>query len=408
MTSESIVSGPRPGRAPVMDVDFYAPQIVADPWPVLKAIRDAGPMVWNQRGHWMTARDQVCRQILNRPGPLGQTGAMSAIFGSEAFISIDDRARHNALRNVWAPAFRRESLAALGEVVRKLVDRMLDSFAPQLRGGEVANITAALCEPLPPSVTAHMLGIPDEMLRSIIEWSADMANATSSGFPIDYEHDPAWLAGEEAKRRLAGFLYGQIEYRRGRPGADLISQLVHSEVGRTLSEEALMVNVRQMLFAGTETTQKWLGHIVLVLGRMREVRRELIADRALIPAALEEIMRWETVVQTDPRGVKGSGVEVAGVTLADGADVILLLGGANRDPERYPDPDRLHIHREQKAHLGFGFGLHSCLGVTLARLEAQIATTALLERFPSYGIVEPVGYTGFNLRGPSTISLKLE
>ncbi len=408
MTSESVLSGPAPDSAPIMDVDFYSPEVVANPWPVLREIREAGPMVWNRRGHWMTARDPICRQILNRPGPLGQQGAMAAIFGSEAFISIDDRARHNALRNVWAPAFRRESLAALSEVIRGFVNRMLDRLEPQLGGGEAANVTAALCEPLPPSVTAHMLGIPDEMLRSIIEWSADMANATSSGFPIDYERDPAWLAGEAAKRKLAEFLYEQIKHRRRSSGMDLISLLVHSEVGKTLSEEALMVNVRQMLFAGSETTQKWLGHIVLVLGRMSEVRNELIGDRALLPAALEEIMRWETVVQTDPRGVKGTGVVVAGVPLTDGADVILLLGGANRDPERYPDPDRLDIHREQKANLGFGFGLHSCLGVTLARLEAQIATSALLERFPGYAVVEPVGYTGFNLRGPGTIHLTLE
>jgi cytochrome P450 len=95
------------------------------------------------------------------------------------------------------------------------------------------------------------------------------------------------------------------------------------------------------------------------------------------------------------------------VPLEDGAEVILLLGGANRDPERYPDPDRLDIHREQKAHLGFGFGLHSCLGVTLARAEALVATNALLDRFPAYAIEEPVQYTGFNLRGPGSLRMML-
>jgi cytochrome P450 len=91
--------------------------------------------------------------------------------------------------------------------------------------------------------------------------------------------------------------------------------------------------------------------------------------------------------------------------LEDGAQVILLLGGANRDPARYPDPDVLDIYREQKAHLGFGFGLHSCLGITLARLEAQVATSALLDRFPNYSIVEPVRFNGFNLRGPGTLRI---
>lgn len=395
----------RPGVAPVMNVDLNSPEMIADPWPTLRRIREAGPIVWNERGHWMSARDSVCRQTLNKAGPIGQQGAITAIFGSEAFISIDDRARHNALRNVWAGAFRRESLAALTPVINGFIDRMLEPVMAALRDGGAADITHALCEPLPPSVTAHMLGIPAELLGVIVEWSADMANATSSGFPIDYARDPAWLAGEEAKRKLAELLYEQARERRRSPGEDLISQLVHSDAGKTLSEEALMMNTRQMLFAGSETTQKWLGHIILTLGRCPDIRRELAANRLLLPAALEEIMRWETVVHTDPRGVREPGVEIAGVGIEEGAEVILLLGGANRDPERYADPDKLDIHREQKAHLGFGFGLHSCLGVTLARLEAQLVAAALLDRLPDYVIAEPVGYTGFNLRGPGTLRI---
>ena len=97
--------------------------------------------------------------------------------------------------------------------------------------------------------------------------------------------DPAWLAGEQAKQRLAEFIYEQIRYRRRQPGSDLISQLVQSDVGRSLSEEALMMNVRQLLFGGSETTQKWLGHIVVTLSRMPELRRELLHNRALLPAA---------------------------------------------------------------------------------------------------------------------------
>jgi cytochrome P450 len=250
-----------------------------------------------------------------------------------------------------------------------------------------------------------MMGIPDSMRESILRWSADMANATSSGWPVDYDNDPAWLASEAAKRQLADYLYQQIEFRRHEPSNDLISQLVHAEVANTMSDEAIMVNVRQMLFAGSETTQKWLAHIVLALSRMREVRQQILGDRKLLPAALEEIMRWETVVHTDPRGVCGKDVSVAGVTLEDGEELILLLGGANRDPARYPNPDVLDIHREQKAHLGFGFGLHSCLGVALARMEAQVATSALLDRFPDYSVVEPVCFNGFNLRGPGTLRI---
>jgi cytochrome P450 len=391
-----------------MDVDFNSPALIADPWPVLKQIRELGAVVWNRRGHWMTARDQICRQILNAPATFTNQGTMAAIFGEEAFIAIDDRAKHNALRNVWMPAFRHESVAALTPIVREMTGRMLDAVEADLREGRAVDLTAALCAPLPPSVTAHMLGMPRDMLGPILKWSDDIGNAASSGWPIDFDHDPAWLAGEQAKRELAEYIFEQIRYRRAHPGGgDLISQLVHSPVGRTMSDEGLMVNVRQLLFGGSETTQKWLAHIVVSLGMSPETRAELLRDRKLVSSAAEEIMRFETVVQSDPRTIRGDNVSIEGVPLADGQEMILLFGGANRDPERYVEPDRMDIRRAQKSHLGFGFGLHSCLGVTVARLEAAVAADMLLERFPNYVLDGVPAFAGFNLRGPSPVRVRL-
>lgn len=392
---------------PSMDVDFNSSALMADPWPVLKEIRELGPIVWNRRGHWMTARDQICRQILNGPSTFTAQGTMTAIFGAEAFIAIDDRARHNALRNVWMAAFRHESVEALTPIVRGMTSEMLDSVEGDLREGRAVDLTAALCAPLPPTVTAHMLGISRDMLGPILKWSDDIANATSSGWPIDFDNDPAWLTGERAKRELAQYIFEQIRYRRAQAGEDLISQLVSSPIGRTVSDEALMVNIRQLLFGGSETTQKWLAHIVVTLGTHPDLRAEILRDRRLVPAAAEEIMRFETVVQTDPRTIRGDNVSLAGVPLEDGQEMILLLGGANRDPERYVEPDRLDIHRVQKSHLGFGFGLHACLGATVARLEAKVATEMLLERFPNYVIDGPARFAGFNLRGPAPVRVRL-
>jgi cytochrome P450 len=388
-----------------MDVDFYVPEIIADPWPLLKQIREAGPLVWNERGHWMTAHDLVCRQVLNRAGPLGQEGMISAFFGDEAFISIDDRKRHNDLRNVWAAAFGPKSLAALLPAIQRFTEQLLDGVTAGLQAGGSVDIMASFCRPLPAYVISFMMGIRDSMLREVVEWSDLMANASSGGFPIDYDHDPAWLAGERAKAEFADFLHDQIKYRRTHPGTDLISQIVHSEIGKTLPDQALMVNTRQLLFGGHETTAKWLGHIIATLGRNPDVRRELVETPSLMPAALDEVMRWEPVTHTLPRGVHGHDVVVADVPLKDGAEVILLLGGANRDPERYDEPERFNIHRERKGNLGFGLGLHTCLGNALAQAEATEATSQLLHRFPDYRLVEPVQYSGFNLRGPGSLYL---
>lgn len=390
-------------QAPALDVDLYSPEILADPWPTLNRIREAGPIVWNSRGYWMTASDRVCRRILTRPPEIGQEGMISAFFGKEAFISIDDKAQHNALRNVWVPSFSREAVQQLAAFVRQVANRMLDDLEQQSRSGAPVDLMGGLARPLPAYVIAHMMGVSPQMIPKVVEWSDLMGDATSGGFPIDYDNDPHWLAGEQAKTELAAFLIEQFDYRRKTPGEDLISRLVHSEIGKTMSEQAIVVNTRQLLFAGNETTAKWLGHIFETLSRFPDVRQCLNADRRLLPAALEEVMRWQGVTQVLPRGVKGDDVVVEGVPMANGAEILLLPGAAGRDPARWDNPWTFDIHREPKPHLGFGLGLHSCLGAVLARMESLEVMSTMLDRFPDFHIQTPVPYGNFSLRGATEL-----
>lgn len=389
-----------------MDIDLYDPAILADPWPVLARIREAGPLVWNEQGYWMTASDKLCRQILGQPDTAGQEGLIASLFGEEAFISIDDRALHNALRNVWVAAFGRGGVDRLVPVVRQVVHAMLDAALETLRGGAPVDMVAALCRPLPAHVIAHMMGVERETIPTVIGWADTMAQATASGFPIDYANDPHWLASEQAKAELGAFLIAEMRRRRADPGDDLVSQIVRSEIGATLSEQAMMVNLRQLLFAGNETTSNWLGHILVTLAERAEDRRALREDPALIPAAVEEVLRWQGVTQVLPRGVKAA-TTIAGQDLPAGSELILLLGAAGRDPDRHAAPDRFDIRREAKPHLAFGFGLHSCLGAALARMEAREVTAALLERLPDFRLARPVTYGSFSLRGPTTAWIEL-
>jgi cytochrome P450 len=393
---------------PRLDIDFNTPEMIADPWAVLETVREAGTLVWNERGYWMTAHDRVCRQILNKPELFGQDGVMVEFFSPDAFISIDEKRAHNELRDVWVANFSREAIAALAEFVRGVANDMLDKVEPDLRAGNKVEIMAALCRPLPAYVIAYMMGLSDDNIPLVINWSDRMSEAATSGFPIDYDTDPYWLASERAKTELAAFLVEQFAYRRKNPGDDIISRLVNSEIGQRLTENAMVANVRQLLFAGNETTAKWLGHIIHTLGERREDRAAIVADRSLLPGALEEVMRWQGVVQMAPRGVTQEGTVVEGIAIEIGKQIFMLTGAANRDPTRFDRPAEFDIRREPKPHLGFGFGLHTCLGAILARMEARVVISTLLDRVPDYRIAETVKYGDFSLRGPAAAWIELD
>jgi cytochrome P450 len=182
-----------------MDVDLYAPDFVADPWPTLSRIRDEGPIVWNKRGYWMSARDRVCRRMFANPQHFSAKPVIPAFFGDEAFIAIDDKARHNELRMAWAGAFRREKILELAATVRRLIDDMLHPLGERLKAGDSVDMVQGLCRYLPGYVIATMLGIPKDMHYSIVRWSEEMVAATITGYDVDYTSE-AWLRGEKAKR----------------------------------------------------------------------------------------------------------------------------------------------------------------------------------------------------------------
>ena len=386
--------------APCADINLYDPALVDDPWPVLARIREMGDIVWNEQGYWMSARDRVCRQAFSQYESLGHEGLVASFFGSEAFITINDRARHNLLRDVWVSAFGHNGVEKLVPVVRRIIGEMMVPVMAELRSGQPCNLFAELCRPLPAHVIAHMMGVSGKMTSTVIGWADAMASATVGGFPIDYENDPYWLASENAKTELALFLFDQLEYRRKHPGGDLISAMVTSEAAKGLSDEAMMVNLRQLLFAGNETTSNWLGHIVTTFGSFQAEWQAMREQRDLVPGAVEEVLRWQGVTQVMMRSAGNDGAIIAGQKIAPGDEVVLLLGAAGRDPERFERPDQFDIRREARSHLAFGYGLHTCLGAILARMEALEVANALLDQIPAYRMAKPVSYHNFSLRGP--------
>lgn len=392
-----------------MDIDLFGRETVQDPWPLLESLRAEGAVVKNDRvGTWMVTTDAQVRKVLNNPARFTVDGCIGQeVFGPEAFITIDDKGAHDALRGIWQVAFQRGSLEAMRGFITDLVDRMIDPVEERLRAGETVDAEADLCRHLPAYVIAYMLGVPKEHRADIVRWSDDIGEAVGLPPNASRESDPVWLRARQSKQELADYLSAQIAHRRVHPGDDLISQIVHSEVGRSLPHEALVANSRQLLFAGNETTAKWLGHSLVVLAEHPEVRHRVTADPSRLVPALEEVIRWQPVSMNLPRKVRGGDIEVAGVVIPDGAELSVLLGSANRDPERYDRADTFDVDRPFKAHLGFGYGMHGCLGVTLARLETEVVIARVLARVPSYEVVGEVLYSSFSLRGPSVLPIAL-
>ncbi len=391
---------------PSVDINLYGPEMAEDPWPSLRRIRELGPLVWNERGQWITAHDRVCRQIMSRHEEATMKGVMTSTFGEGAFITMDDKHAHNALRNVWVSAFGTRGVASLVKFTRQIIEARLDEALALLDAQGSVDMQPVFCRPIPAYVIANMMGVGEDVIPTIVEWSDHMATGTSSGHPIDYEDDFFWLRAERARADLADFLLEQVHFRRANRGGDLISRIVHSDLAATTPDSQMVVNLRQLLFAGNETTSNWLGHLVHILGTMPAVRTELDADRSLIPSALEEMLRWLGIVHAVPRMVGEGGMDVAGVHIPEGAHIMALIGAAGRDPERYDDPDTFDIHREPKPHLGFGFGMHTCLGAILARMETAQAANALLDRMPPFRFVEPVTYDSYMLRGPRKLVIE--
>ena len=387
-------------------LDMLSQDLIDNPYPTYEQIRAHGDVVWDEGNQaWLISSDRLCRNLLANFAESGpQDTPAAGLFGEEAFIVIDDKRRHDALRSVWYSAFRPNALASLEVKIAVMVDGLLAPAVDRLKAGETVDIIPAFCRDLPVQVISEMFGTANEMRPFIIKWSDEMMGGlTNKGDTATPEH----IIVEDAKKNLAQYIYDEIRDRRANPTDDLIGQMVKSEVGKTLSDEEMMVNCRQLLFAGNETTARWLAQGVYTLGRRPEELAAVLQDFDRVPAVMEEVMRWDPVTQLLRRRVKVKPIEAGGQVMNPGDLIILLIGAANRDPERYEDPSVFNTHRVQKGHLGFGFGLHHCLGASLARFEVGVAMPRFLKAVSHYVIDGPVAYSNPIARSPDNIDIRI-
>jgi cytochrome P450 len=259
-------------------------------------------------------------------------------------------------------------------MVQRTADRLLDRLAAQ--AGPVDLVTG-FAAPLPVLVIADLLGVPGERRDDFLRWGAAAAATLDPG--MSYRR---YVVAERAIREMHAFLADHFDRLRRAPGDDLVSRLVELPAEDALTDRELHATVLLLLGAGFETTVNLLGNAVVLLDAHRDQWKALAAEPEGWPAAVEEVLRFDSPVQITGRTALTT-TEVAGRTIPSGGRITLLLGAANRDPEVFADPNRFDVTRPNaREHLAFSAGIHYCVGAGLARLEGAVALRTLTERFP--------------------------
>lgn len=303
-----------------------------------------------------------------------------------------DEPEHRAIRTLVAGSFRSKVLERWEEdLVALVVNELVDSFADRGRADLVREVTFNY----PVQVIARILGLPRSDYPRFQRWALELTSVAAN-----------WDRGIAASAALRDYFADVMAERRRTPGDDLISDLVRAEVdGQHLSDEEIYSFLRLLLPAGVETTYRATGSLLFALLHDRAQFDALYTDRSLYPQAFEEVVRWEPPVTVILRRAARD-TELAGVPIEAGADVALLIGAANRDERKYTEPDRYDMFREQRQHVGFGFGVHVCLGMHLARMESRIAINTLFDRLGPFTLdpsEEPPHIEGMAFRSPLSL-----
>jgi pimeloyl-[acyl-carrier protein] synthase len=383
-TGSSAPGGHQPGST----LSFYRllePEVLADPYPLYRRLREEDPVHWDPFLHaWVVTRYDDVMQVLSSfsadrtPTPkqlssmgLGDLTPIAQVMVQQMLFM--DAPAHTRLRGLCAEAFTPHRVEALRSHIQEIANRLLD----QVQGAGRMEVIADFAAPLPAIVTAEMLGVPTSDHQQLKSWSADFAEMLGN-----FQHNPNRVM--KVRRSLEAMLEyfrDTITELRKKPRPGLINSLLTAEVrGDRLSDEEVIANSILTMVGGQETTTNLIGNGIVTLLRNPEEANRLRQDRSMIGSAVEELLRYESPSQYTGR-LAPADIEMGGKKISKRQAVLAVMGAANRDPERFPEPDRLDLTRKDNRHVAFGWGPHFCFGAPLARIEGQIAFATVLERF---------------------------
>jgi hypothetical protein len=382
---------------------FGDPEASAEPFEVYERIREQGRLVPGSL-MWTSTDHEICDQVLRSedfgspvdprrlPRPLRR---LATLFPDELALGpvdppsmlVVDPPVHTRYRRLVSRVFTARAVEALRGRAEQLTDQLLDDVAGLAASGHAVDLVDRLAEPLPVTVIAEVLGVPLTRRAELLRWASGVAPSLDIGLPYR-----AFVDVERNLRAFNRFMGDHLDRLAREPGDDILSRLVTADAdGERLTRAELLSITGLLLGAGFETTLNLIGNGVVLLSGHPEQLALLRADPTLWPNAVEEILRYDSPVQSTARTALRD-TQVAGFPLRAGSTVALLIGGANRDPRRFTDPATFDVRRcNARDHLAFSAGIHFCLGAALARMEAQTALRRLFERFDEVALIaEPV------------------
>jgi cytochrome P450 len=386
---------------------YHADQRVA-PYATWKRLRDEAPVYHNDRyGFWVLSRfSDVLAASLDTETFSSAHGITLDTIGDPITLPMMimmDPPLHESFRKVVNRSFTPRRISDLEERIRRLCAGYLDPFV----GSEGFDFVRDFGMRLPVMVISTLLGFPEEDHDQLREWS-------DTGVHREEGKEGLTDEAKTVQELTAAYYAAQIERRRRQPADDMVSGLVEAEVHlpdgavRKMSDLEVMGMMALISGAGNETVARMLGWTALVLEEYADARREMVDDASLIPAGVEELLRYEAPSPIQGRYVTRD-VEMHGSVIPEGAKLALLTGSAGRDERKYPDPDRYDIHRSLDRHVTLGYGAHYCLGAALARMESRVAIAEVLRRFPAWEVDRSaVTYVATNtVRGPSSVPIRI-